>query len=237
LSNSDNSIQQLTETVKALTVALAQSERRYQSIEGILRWAGVIFLCFALVFFYVTSNLVSKAYAVTESQDVLTDIKNVLTEFNKTLKDTSTLIQRIKEDSDALRAPDSEFSKTLKDAGILIQRIKEDSDVLRTKDSELSKTLKDAGTLIQGMAAISTSKEFNQTLKDSSILIRRIKEDSDGLRNLYSGVINELHTINRALLSVPAMAAEMREMNFHMMIMAHDTDSTMGRAGRMMPGW
>jgi hypothetical protein len=88
-------------------------------------------------------------------------------------------------------------------------------------------------------------------IDDLATLVHRVRLDSDALRKSLnvgegSGLLNnrEMDTIQETLRVlhadlriIPTMAADMHQMNLKMGLMTHDIDATMGRAGRMMPGW
>lgn len=63
MSASDESIQELTETVNALAQALAKSEARYRSMEKTYRWMAAGLIAMAAVVFYAGLDFVARAYA------------------------------------------------------------------------------------------------------------------------------------------------------------------------------
>ena len=89
------------------------------------------------------------------------------------------------------------------------------------------------------------------TLVDAVVLMTRIRQDSDqfrqwlegeGLKPALEAIESELTVLNRAMLSVPAMAAQMDVMNRQidvmnrqMVGMNYSVGSTMGRMGSWMP--
>ncbi len=82
-------------------------------------------------------------------------------------------------------------------------------------------------------------------LVDAGVLLARLRQDSDffrtfldklgGPNDLLAGIQKELHLMNGALASVPAMAVEMHAMTQQMGVMSYSVGSTMGRAGSWMP--
>jgi hypothetical protein len=72
--------------------------------------------------------------------------------------------------------------------------------------------------------------------------MQRIRQDSNAFRNVVGGpglalgaIQHELELMNRALTSVPVMAAQMDVMNRNMASMSHSMGSTMGRMGSWVP--
>jgi hypothetical protein len=84
-----------------------------------------------------------------------------------------------------------------------------------------------------------------QTVVDGAALIHRLRSDSDllrrtvddigGVKETLKGIKQELHMMNGALISVPAMANEMNVMNRQMSVMSYSVGSTMGRMGNILP--
>jgi hypothetical protein len=79
-----------------------------------------------------------------------------------------------------------------------------------------------------------------QIVVDASVLVHRLRRDSDFLRSKaadpgLSGIKDELARLNMVLRAVPVMATEMNVMNRHMGTMSYSMGSTMGRMGNIMP--
>jgi hypothetical protein len=88
-----------------------------------------------------------------------------------------------------------------------------------------------------------------QVVVDASVVMKRVREDSDALHSKFheaggptlalnhvlAGIVEELQRLNVALAAVPAMAGEMNVMNRQIGVMAHGVGSTMGRMGNVMP--
>lgn len=99
----------------------------------------------------------------------------------------------------------------------------------------------------QNMMAYSTKAVVESgvaTIVDLVVLMQRIRQDSNVFRDfvqgptpVLEGVQRELHLMNGALASVPAMVVQMDLMNRNMASMSHSMGSTMGRMGSWMPGW
>jgi hypothetical protein len=91
----------------------------------------------------------------------------------------------------------------------------------------------------------STIMAVGQVAVDGAVLVHRIRRDSDrfretvnkigGVRETLNAIRDELHMMNGALLSVPAMANEMNVMNRQMSVMSYGVGSTMGRMGNIIP--
>ena len=81
-------------------------------------------------------------------------------------------------------------------------------------------------------------QQLGPTIQDVTILISRIKADSDWLRQSgekHLDIANELHNVSLALQAVPVMATEMQRMSASIQSMTYSVGSTMGRAGSWMP--
>ncbi len=91
------------------------------------------------------------------------------------------------------------------------------------------------GTLMAAGQAIVDGAALVHRLRRDSDLVRHTVNDVGGLSQALSGIEHELNLMNKALISVPAMATEMNMMNRQMSVMSYSVGSTMGRMGDMMP--
>ena len=72
-------------------------------------------------------------------------------------------------------------------------------------------------------------------MKEMLEAVPRMAEDTRRMSTDMHQMMTDMHQMNQKISAVPVMAAEMQSMNVKIGIMAHGVDSTMGRAGRMMP--
>jgi hypothetical protein len=75
-----------------------------------------------------------------------------------------------------------------------------------------------------------TSPEFDAGAAVALFLSMMVRDISS-----VPGMYQEMQVMNARMAAVPAMAAELQGINAKMSVMTSAMDSTMGRAGRMMP--
>jgi hypothetical protein len=218
MSNSDEQIQKLTETIAALSDALAKSERCYRSTAQVHRWMGVgLAGLFALVLW-----LGFDAVRATESGDgniqpvvtALNDINSNLTAIVKGMQGMGALMSQVgpvlsdvKNITAGIGQGMPKLQPSMADAATLIARLKEDSDYAR-------------GMVPKGKPPIMVALELQ---KISAVL------------SAVPTMAAEMHRMNIAMSAVPPMVAEMHQMNLSMGIMSKSIGSTMGRMGSMIP--
>ncbi len=118
----------------------------------------------------------------------------------------------------------------------------EDLVALRTAEQAVANVQRP----MQGLVMKDFPKVAGQIVVDFSVLVKRLRQDSNDFRGYLKGkyprphspigmVASELRLMNSALASVPAMTAQMDLMNRNMASMSHSMGSTMGRMGNWMP--
>jgi len=221
MQHTDEAIRQLTENVNALTGALVISERRYQNL---FRWMTMLLVLFLLIVGYLSFDAMSKVQA-----------SNIGDTIRSAEEATITMGQILQQVANEMQNP--EFKETITSLGQLIRNTHQ-----LTQANEFKSVLGETKGFIP---------KIEQIVTNVSILTQRIKNDSDQLRTLLgsekgSGLLTANHIqdieaalrlLHHDLKVIPLMAEDMHQMNFKMGVMAHDVDSTMGRAGRMMPWW
>lgn len=91
------------------------------------------------------------------------------------------------------------------------------------------------GTLMAAGQTVVDGAALIHRLRRDSDLLRRTVDDIGGVKEMLQSIQQELHLMNVALISVPAMANEMNVMNRQMSVMSYSVGSTMGRMGNIMP--
>jgi hypothetical protein len=91
------------------------------------------------------------------------------------------------------------------------------------------------GTIMAAGQAVVDGAALVHRVRRDSDLLRKTVDDVGGVQEKLISIQRELHLMNAALLSVPAMANEMNVMNRQMSVMSYGVGSTMGRMGSMMP--
>jgi len=263
----EKSIFKLTETVHLLAEATAHNERRYRSLENLLKWAGIIFITLILMIFYIGFDMISKAQAVPPSLEKIDANLKVLALGGAVFEELS------KQMSLPLEQTSQKIAEKIANVIIFGSFLGEAmSKQVVSKMAQQDKALKELLTKLPPSPSPTTPPPLSQQiqyrmaeliaekvidtplatfLNDLSTLVRRVRLDSDALRKSLnvadgSGLLNNqemdtvqatLRILHEDLRIIPAMAGDMHQMNLKMGLMTHDIDATMGRAGRMMPGW
>lgn len=230
----------LTATIDSLHAMLAASERRYASMAKFGRWVAIAFVAFVVLVASVGFNLMNVAQAVNgaggmgQSGDACNpaDITTMQTQ-KCALQQVSTLFMTLNQlMTGMVQTP-------------RVQEWMQDprwSEVLeRAKQQFLQMGLPEAQA--EAMARqVTFGGMVAETVVNAGLLVNRIAEDSDAIREAtkdrggpIGAISHELSKMNVVLAAIPAMATEMNVMNRQMSVMAYGVGSTMGRMGNVLP--
>ncbi len=196
--------QQLTQSMQALTHALAASERRIHGMERLFRQLGAMVLILALIV------LLPKADALMGRANA-----GLLEELGL-VKQDMTHIRSILSNLDTLLTVGSQFAQTPQmteataDLFTLLNRIKQDSDLLRI--GLLQESLSSAQFTALKKDPVAYHNAINSTSPTQALF-----KLQKGIKKVQEGIQGEVHFLNGNIQS-----------------MVYSLDSTMGRVGRMM---
>jgi hypothetical protein len=218
-------LQQLTATVTALAAALAHSERRHAHLARSLRWGGLILVSLAVG---ATALLADRfgAYAQQAALPNAADAVQALNNINHSLAFFGMLGDTLVQAVPTIQKAMMENPDVQKD----VQRYLKAQGIPVTQENLMA---------YAGPAVVQSAVT---TMVDTVVLMQRIRDDSNGFRDLVGGPVpvlrgveHELKLMNMALASVPAMAMQMDFMNRNIASMTNSMGSTMGRMGSWMP--
>lgn len=219
-------LQQLTKTVAALTEALARSERRHAHIARSLRWGGLILVTLMAGVGALVAERTGIAVAQTGGIPEATTVVEALNRIDQKLALFGMMGETMQQLTPAITSAmggNPEVREAV-------------DDYLRAQKLPLTDDNRRAYT-----APVIVNSAVT-TMVDMVVLMQRIREDSNAFRDFVGGPIpalrgleHELHLMNGALASVPAMAVQMDFMNRNMASMTNSIGSTMGRMGTWLP--
>jgi hypothetical protein len=219
-------LEQLTKTVSDLATALAHSERRHAHLARSLRWGALI-----LVTLLVggTALLVDRFGAVYAQQGAIPEASDAVSALNRINQNLALF---------------GMMGETLQSAVPAIEKaMMENPDVQKSVQIYLqAQGIEPTQDNMMAYAAPAITHSAVTTMVDAIVLMQRIRDDSNKFRDLIGGpgpalrgLERELHLMNVALASVPAMTAQMDLMNRNMATMSYSIGSTMGRMGSWIP--
>jgi hypothetical protein len=222
-------IARLHQTVAGLAEALAHSERRHAQLGRMVRWATLSLIAVLAFAGFSLAERMGMAHAqdpnapARSELEALNNINQnlmVLGEMGRTLNMLVPAVEQAMMGNEDVQAYV---------AGYVQDRI-EETGVEPTPEQQ------------QRFAVQAIVSSVVGTTVDAVVLMNRLREDSDAFRAYVEGpekVLRDLHkdlvTMNIALASIPAMAAQMDLMNRNMATMSYSMGSTMGRMGKWMP--
>ena len=232
MQSTDQTIRELTETVRTLAQTVTRSEMHRQSLTRIVRLIGITILCVVGIGFYVASNVMNKAEAAS---DDLQPVAAQLAQLNQTIGELAQGLGGL--------VQNPSFGKLIQNSGTLAERLKQDSDALRLlffcKKHELA--VEQCVAQIKS-GQLQPSLDMQIVTMDEAPEAMAMFENLRHLQGISQTLGNELRKINELLVAIPQMRQEMaimrHDMNMmsaNMGIMAGSMDGTMGRAARWMP--
>lgn len=220
-------VQELRRVVASLSEALARSERRYAYLAQAMRW-GVIGLV-SLIVLALFASADSIGFARAQDSNGLPNATSVVEALNNINANLMTM---------------GEVGRTLKTFTPAVKQAVMSNPEVRNyvqdyfKRNNLNPTPEEQ----EAYAAQAIVESVVATFVDSVVLMQRIRQDSDALRDYLTGpkdvlrgVVRQLEVMNAAMASIPTMAAQMDLMNHNMASMSYSMGSSMGRMGKWMP--
>jgi hypothetical protein len=221
-------LQALNETIRQLQETMQQKESNYEQLANAVRWGVLGFVAAIIMTGFVINDRISTAYAQTsEGLGQAQDVVDALNDINANLAIFGMVGQTL-----------NQASPVIKDA---MQNNKDIQD--QTKQYLEHRGIPVNEENMGKYAPAAVVDNVVTTVVDVGILMQRVRQDSNQFRDLIendpavalSGIQQELEVLNRALSSVPVMAAQMDVMNRNMASMTHSMGSTMGRMGSWAP--
>ncbi len=254
-----NDLERLSTTILEMSEALKASERRYARIAGIVRWGALGLVSIVALAAVFLSDVIGTARA--QGEKVTQDTKAVveaLNTLNSNLAVFGMLSKTLQDES--MQGVLGQFPAAIAHGIARGLEGRLDEPKTFTKETWMQYYAKFMQDLHLGEECGALPEEKRQecaqqymplylagnaaaTLVDAAVLVQRLRQDSDQLRETgLKGVTKQLSLINGALSSVPPMAANMEIMNRqidlmnrNMASMTHSMGSSMGRMGNWMP--
>ncbi|AGA89220.1 hypothetical protein Thimo_0351 [Thioflavicoccus mobilis 8321] len=224
---STSDLQQLNQTVASLAEALARSERRHAHLARTMRWGALGLFSLLILAGFMIADRAGLAFAqspggspqATTTVEALNNIDAnlmVLGAMGQAMQAVTPAIQQAVDNNPDVQA--------------YMQRYFKEHGLNPAPEQQAA------------YAQQALMESLVGTVIDSIVLVQRIRQDSNAFRELVTGpddvlrdIEGQLDTMNRAMLSIPIMAAQMDAMNRNMAAMSYSMGSTMGRVGNWMP--
>ena len=218
-------LQKLTATVATLAAALAQSERRHAHLARSLRWGALILVTLVGGATALFVDRFSAAYAQPVFPQAI-DAVQALNNINKSLAVFGML-------SDSLSRAVPAIEKAMMDNPDVQQSVQ---DYLKKQGLPVTQEN------LMTYAAPAIIQNAATTMVHTVVLMQRVREDSNGFRELVGGpgpalrgMQQQLQVMNVALAGMPSMAINMDIMSRNIASMTQSMGSTMGRMGSWIP--
>lgn len=245
MHSSRESLEQLSTLVEQLAQTVAAGESRHRRMVTISRWVGIIFLCFVVVVFSIGADMIGRAGAAEDALDDMQPVVEALHQISQSMDRLGQGMSQIFQGSD--------LKEIVSNTSVLMSRLKQDSDALRllmfcnAQDLPVSDCVEKikSGELdlppdLQGIEVVDLGPA-----PQTELAIANLQQ----LQQIGETLSAQLGGLNTALASVPTMSAnvnimraemsqmkmDMHAMTANMGVMAGSMGSTMGRMGSWMP--
>jgi len=228
MSNENEIVLKLTETVNTLAEVVVQNQNRYLSLERTFRWAGVALICLTMMVFYIGVNMVSNVQAQATTADLKQGQSTLAAAEDRIAVTLEKMVGMMEGMQQVLNMPTSTAADGTKvtvmddlvDGLVMIHRLRLDSNSLR-KDLDIEN-----GTGLFSKENINAMTGIKQALQNIHNALKAVPEMAE-----------QMKIMNAKMNAMPVMAEEMRLMSANIRVMSYSMGSTMGRMGNFMPGW